>query len=154
MKGKRVSSDNANLHALIEEQKKLLNNFLKEKFLKADDRQEPISFVKNWTSRLLGVVPSNFQINSLEQDKCFVLTKDPVGALGIESMEAFLFRSLDQDLVICYFLWWFFFDHIIGNAIIAVAIVYFIEVAFVWLRSWLGSKNLTTKAKVDDRFLN
>jgi len=81
----------------------------------------------------------------------FILLQD----LGEDSLcfEKWLYCYLDYDMVVAMILYWYMFDYIFNNPLLAVALTYAVERFFRWLRAELGEANLAKKAMVDDRFL-
>jgi hypothetical protein len=57
-------------------------------------------------------------------------------------------------MVVMNFLWWFLFEHITDNAVLAIGFVFVMERSLRSLRAFLGKKNLVKKSYVDERFLN
>lgn len=80
-----------------------------------------------------------------------MLVRDPYSSYP--NFEEFLYMSLDFDLVICYILWFFLFEHLTMNPTLSIFIVYVIEKGFRQLRKWLGKRNLIRKSMFDERFL-
>ena len=81
-----------------------------------------------------------------------MLVRDPVQ--DYPSYEAFLYSSLDFQMVVMYILWWFLFEHYTENSVLSIGCVYFFERCIRETRCWLGKRNLVKKTFMDARFMN
>ena len=64
------------------------------------------------------------------------MVRDPQPAYP--SFENSLYSSLDFSMVILNFLWWFLFENLTRNAVLAVGFVYVLERALRATRAFLG----------------
>jgi hypothetical protein len=104
---------------------------------------------KTYMQRLLKQAPNSYDFDKM--DSPCVLVQDSF--LNSPNYEEFLYCYLDYDIVIVEILWWFFFDKILGNPMIAVALTYLVERLLRYIRGKWGEKNISKKTKVDQAFL-
>ena len=96
--------------------------------------------------------PPSFDAKATGDQNKFVLVRDAIAAYP--SFENFLYSSLDIDIVILNFLWWFLIEYQSKDSVLAIGFVLVLEQGLKYFRALLGKKNLVKKAFVDERFMN
>ena len=136
----------------VEQRKRRLNGMLCTTFNAVDARKPDNVLERGWRERLAQRAPRGFDVNGDEPAVPFALVRDT--AENAPAFEETLYCSLDVDLVQLMALWWFLFDSLTGNPMLAVALTYLVEAALKWLRATLGERNLVRKTLTAENFLN
>lgn len=111
-----------------EEKKRRINKLLTNNFQKLQGQESNMIVDHTCCQRLCRQVPGTFDVASQAEFSQFTLVRDPYASYP--NFENFLYMSLDFDLVICYILWFFLFDHLTNNPVLSIFIVYLIEKCF------------------------
>jgi hypothetical protein len=71
------------------------------------------------------MTPASFDAKATGDQSKFVLVRDALP--NYPSFENELYSSLDFNMVVMNFLWWFLFEHYTNNAVLAIGFVFVME---------------------------